>query len=428
MKPENAIQLLRAAEGDEEKLTLNAVEIAIAARPGIPPGQLRDAVYAAAVPVWFDAASLGALLDIPVGDAKGLYAVIRRFAFVENFAGRNASGIHERTRLGLLRWLMREQADRFCALSRRAAEYCQSSREPHVRISWIYHLLVAEPVHSTRRLAALCDEWTAEGRFERLQTLAAAVGEHLAENRLAGPARAAALEITATIEARYQSLTEIENRLGCALDLYRELGDETAESVVLSKIGGVQREDGRFDDALQSLKLSLAIRQRLAALDPRNFARQQDLSDGYARIGEVQLDQGYLEAALQSFQTALAIHEKLAADDPANVEWQRGVSQVHDWIGEVHRMSGRGDAALGSFHTALMIREHLAGRDPANTEWQRELSMSHDHIGGVQRDQGRLADAERSFETALAIREKLTAPDPRIPGRSCDLQSSFRRA
>ena len=287
MKPEEAIELLRNAAGHEEKLTLAAVEIAITAHPVERQGQLRDSVYAAAVPHWFHPAVLCALVDgISSEESEHLHNVLNGFSFVENFAARNACNIHERTRLALLRWMAREHAQKYLDLSLRAAKCFRDGSEPYAQIEHIYHALVAEPEPGSRRLGGLYDQWANQGRVERLQALAAMVEEHLAEKRLTGRALAMALDVAATIEWNYRPLAQTETRLKQALNMYGDLRDERAESLILREIGDVQRAQGHLDEALGSFQASLAIREKLAAHDPANTEWQRDLEISRRYVAE----------------------------------------------------------------------------------------------------------------------------------------------
>ena len=81
--------------------------------------------------------------------------------------------------------------------------------------------------------------------------------------------------------------------------------------------------------ALKSFQAALAIRERLAASDPRNTQWQRDLSRSFGRIGDVQSAQGDTTGALKSYQATLAVvDERLAASDPRNSLWQRDIAIV----------------------------------------------------------------------------------------------------
>jgi tetratricopeptide (TPR) repeat protein len=119
--------------------------------------------------------------------------------------------------------------------------------------------------------------------------------------------------------------------------------------------------------------------------------------------------------ALADYRKALAIRERLAAVDPGNVEWQRGLAVSYDRIGEILGESDP-DAGLDEYRKALAICEKLAAADPGNKEWQRDLAGSYERIAEMLAWIGPWdAPAPSSlaeYRKALAIRERLAAADP----------------
>ncbi|TAW80862.1 tetratricopeptide repeat protein, partial [Rhizobium ruizarguesonis] len=95
-------------------------------------------------------------------------------------------------------------------------------------------------------------------------------------------------------------------------------GRLSALSVDYRSIGDVQKAQGSLAGALESYRKSLAIREKLVALDPNNTDWQARLSSIYTALGDVQTAQGSLKDALDSYQRGLAIDERLSAADPGN--------------------------------------------------------------------------------------------------------------
>jgi len=425
VNPKEAANLLLESAGDDEKLTLAIVEVAVSAYAEDEQEGLREAIRAAAVPHWFDADILAALLEASVAEGARIYDVLKKLPFVEVFPARKASNIHERTRLNLLGRLARDDPEKYRELSARAAEYFKQGREAYNRVEAIYHLLIADGVTAGSELAGLSDEWRNQGRVEPLQALAATLAEHLRADRLSGSALSSALGVTATIESPYRPLQHTAERLRRALEINRQLGDQRSESVILDQLGDIQRALGRLTEALGSYRASFEIDEKLAARDPENTQRQRDLSISYNNIGAVQRALGQLIEALGSYRAGLAIAEKLAAHDPENSEWQRDLSISYNNVGAVQRALGQLTEALDSYRASLGIREKLAASDSANTQWQRDLSMCYDDVGAVQRALGQLTEALDSYRASLAIAEKLAAHDPENTQWQRDLSISY---
>jgi tetratricopeptide (TPR) repeat protein len=117
---------------------------------------------------------------------------------------------------------------------------------------------------------------------------------------------------------------------------------------------------GNLPEALKSYRDSLAIRERLANVDPGNAGWQHDLSVSYERVGDVLKAQGNLPEALQSFRDEFAIQDRLVKSDPGNADWQRALSVTYRKIGDVLKAQGNLPEALKSYRDSLAIRERPA--------------------------------------------------------------------
>jgi len=135
----------------------------------------------------------------------------------------------------------------------------------------------------------------------------------------------------------------------------------------LEKLADVRRVGlGDFAEALESYRVALAIRERLAKADPSNAGWQQDLSTSHFNIGDVLVAQNKLTPALKDYRTGLSISERLAEADPGNADWQRELSVSHNKIGDALRAQGNLTQALESYRAALTIMERLVNLDSHN--------------------------------------------------------------
>jgi hypothetical protein len=105
---------------------------------------LRAASWAAAVPHWFDAEILAALLERPVTDCTTLYAELQTLPFVEPFKARGGHNIHELTRVIMLGQLWRERRGEYLNLSARAASYFSRRDKAEWQAEHTYHLFNVE--------------------------------------------------------------------------------------------------------------------------------------------------------------------------------------------------------------------------------------------------------------------------------------------
>ena len=105
--------------------------------------EVRQAVWAVAVPQWFDDRILAALCPELATQAAEVYQELQALSFVEVFEGRGHN-IHEATRSLLLDRLWIDRADEFKLISARAAEYFADDVENVAE--WIYHKAIGEPI------------------------------------------------------------------------------------------------------------------------------------------------------------------------------------------------------------------------------------------------------------------------------------------
>lgn len=154
--------------------------------------ELREALEAAAVPHWFDASFLDALL----GEESDLhYDQLLAMSFVELAPGRGYA-VHERTRKQLLDDLWQKEPERFHLLSAIAAGYCAEQAEQTEDDGWeaeeIYHLLVSDPDAGVDGLRALATRWAnyEYHTYDEIEFTVRLAEEQIAAGRLSGAGEA----------------------------------------------------------------------------------------------------------------------------------------------------------------------------------------------------------------------------------------------
>jgi tetratricopeptide (TPR) repeat protein len=385
MTSAEALQLLVEAKGDDEKITLATVEIAASSQANELQNLVREAIYAAAVPHWFDEKILTALLNGTTPEtASQLYRILEDLSFVEGFPRYQACSVHERARSHLLAFLNRESPEKYQLYSSRCFEYFRSGTTPHMLIEAAYHLLIAAPDVGAGAIGGLYDQWSQSGAWETLQAMAAALDELLRFRRLEGLASAAALDVVASIRAPYQSLAETQSLLDQALEIYRRLGDTRQESVVLNELGDIQRAQGDLDGAQRSFEASMEIRKKLAERDPENTEWQRDLSISHNKLGDIQQLRGDLDGAQHSYEAGMEIVKKLAEGDPENTQWQRDLSVCYSKMSRVCRLLEKGSEARQWAEADLAIAQELAERDPSNAQWRQDVEFSRKILADLE--------------------------------------------
>ncbi len=163
------IAQLQQAQGDPERLALATVELTLA---GHPPA-LKAALEAAAVPHWFNAEILAHLLEVELAEASRLEQQLTALPMVEPFPARKGWNVHEATRLALRRRLHAEHAERFFALSARAASLMERSGQMvEYQVEEIYHRLSSAPPQGADLLKSTYESWERGSLREATQALA----------------------------------------------------------------------------------------------------------------------------------------------------------------------------------------------------------------------------------------------------------------
>jgi Tetratricopeptide repeat len=313
---EQAIRILKEAQGDTAQLGLASVDLLLAGHPDEEREKVRTALEVAAVPHWFDEKILAALLNSPLAtDAEALAARLRRLPVVEPFPARGpgAANVHEATRLALRARMKAESPERLCALSTGARAYFAGDTAPHARIEALYHRFTAEPEAAEWECGALANEWDGAGRYEALLGLGVVLDELLQEGIPEGLVRGMALYRLADIRYHYQPLEVTAAQARAALEEYQCSGDVWRIAMSQDLLGNVLLAQGDLPHALDAYRAGLDIRKRLAQADPSNTTAQRNVSVSHNKVGDVLYAQGDLAGALAEFHASLAIAERLAA-------------------------------------------------------------------------------------------------------------------
>ncbi len=164
-------------------------------------------------------------------------------------------------------------------------------------------------------------------------------------------------------------------------------------SITHTKMGDTLFAAGRHEEALEAHRKSLAIREKLAAAEPRNVGRQQQLSMSYDAIGDVLVAAGRHEEAFDTYRKGLAIAERLAAADPGNADLRLELSVRYLHVGERLLEADPRDEVLEIYREGLAIAEKV----DANPEWQFDLAARYFKIATALDQAGNRAmlDGER---------------------------------
>ena len=172
------LQRLMAAQTDEERswiVTENLLESL--------PEDVATALWAVAIPHWFDGEILAALCPELADRADDIYRQLQELPCVEVFPERGHN-VHELTRNQLLDRLWEDNPERFRELSDRAGAYFVKGDKSETQIEWIYHLVVSDPNRGLDALSDLAQRFDYTFRREELASLIFNLNQQLYAKRL----------------------------------------------------------------------------------------------------------------------------------------------------------------------------------------------------------------------------------------------------
>jgi tetratricopeptide (TPR) repeat protein len=193
------------------------------------------------------------------------------------------------------------------------------------------------------------------------------------------------------------------------------------------RMANLQLAQNRYDEALETSKLSISILEELRAEEPDNPALRRSLSVAYDIRANILDAAGNAELALTWREKDFAIIKPLADSDLGNIVWQHDLATNLDRRGQALEKLGRNDAALEAYTGAIVIGETLKARGRIPSEWLRDTAGSLELRGTLLTRLGRPAEGVLAFRHGLAMLEQLASSSPDVISHR-NLEDAYRRA
>ena len=373
------LQKLMAAQTDEERSWI-VIENLLESLPE----DVKSALWALAIPHWFDADILAALCPELADHADEIYRQLQTISCVEMFPERGHN-VHELTRNHLLDRLWQDNPERFRELSAKAASYFADGNKPEMQIERIYHLVIAEPANENSELFNLAQLWSNNYRKAEVESLILNLQQHIAANRVTVAVKAETSFWDGKIKFRFYQATAALESYEAALSFYSEIGDWLGEANTLQEIGDVLLFLERSNEALQWYEVALTYYSEIGdCLGKANTLKA---------LGNVLQFLKQSTEALEKYEAALACYRE--------IEDRLGEANTLKAIGDVFRLLKQSTEALEKYEIALSFyREIGTCLGEANT-----LKA----IGDLFRLLKRRIEALEKYEAALAFYRKIDA-------------------
>jgi len=183
------------------------------------------------------------------------------------------------------------------------------------------------------------------------------------------------------------------------------------EACLLDQIGNEYRNAGMKRQAIGAYEASLAVLRHLAEIDPRNTQRQLDVAISLNNLGDVKLDGVDTWGAITCYEASVTIWRHLLRREPNNVCWHSNLAQNLEKIGNIKFAAGDIRGALIPYEEMFAVDRELVEIDGSNIEWQWNLSLGLERMGDVRLALGNAVSAVAAYEESVAIRRRLIELD-----------------
>jgi tetratricopeptide (TPR) repeat protein len=362
------LQKLMAAQTDEERSWI-VIENLLESLPE----DVKSALWALAIPHWFDADILAALCPELADHADEIYRQLQTISCVEMFPERGHN-VHELTRNQLLDRLWQDNPERFRELSAKAASYFADGNKPEMQIERIYHLVIAEPANENSELFNLAQLWSNNYRKAEVESLILNLHQHIAANRVTVAVKAETSFWDGKIKFRFYQATAALESYEAALSFYSEIGDWLGEANTLQEIGDVLLFLERSNEALQWYEVALTYYSEIGdCLGKANTLKA---------LGNVLQFLKQSTEALEKYEIALSFYREIGTC--------LGEANTLKAIGDLFRLLKRRIEALEKYEAALAFYRKIdAHLGEANT-LKAMAMLAEDYVIGLTSTQNDL--------------------------------------
>jgi tetratricopeptide (TPR) repeat protein len=218
-------------------------------------------------------------------------------------------------------------------------------------------------------------------------------------------------------------------------NLARDAGDDASLlrelATAYCKIGHVQGNSyhsnlGDTDGAMQSYRISLAIREKLLAASPRDPELQAETADSHEGLGDVLYTRGDLRAGLESYERAVTLYEAAYRSRAGDPTYAKALASLYVKAGDVRGgefFTNLGDTAgaLENYGKALELLEPFIASRPQDMGLKFEYGNALAHGALLALSTGDAAGALRDMRRTVQLAEEKAAAEPENQGTRSDL-------
>jgi tetratricopeptide (TPR) repeat protein len=374
------------------------------------PTTIRQSVIAAAVPHWFTAEILAALLDLSMEEAEERYVALQQLSIVQPF-GDLGHTLHDLTRSGILAYLASNAPEELRNYSQRAQRSFtrrDTEQDPQILVESIYHQLLLNASEGRAALKTRARIYRNNGNFAAMENLLRNYRE-LIDLGFSEPLDQIELELQ-----EYWTAKALVDRGKAEKD---EQGTQYLRKAMEQFIPADQlpvllaSEPQKWRDEIDIYKRDYVLNQLEATRNTGDLARQ---SLWLTALGDIYRDQGDLEASLQSLTQALAMTPEDARTwayrgqtyrllywyEEALADFDHAITldEKYAWAianrGDTYRLMKRYEKALSDFDRAI--------------ELDTKYTWAINRRGDAYREMERYEKALENYTQVISLNEKNT--------------------
>ncbi|MCP4176044.1 MAG: serine/threonine protein kinase, partial [Fuerstiella sp.] len=202
-------------------------------------------------------------------------------------------------------------------------------------------------------------------------------------------------------QAAADALEESDGSHLLARQTVHDMFTEVSETVLL-EMPGMQPLRQRLHER------ALSYYRRFVKTGRNSPELQEEMGDVWFRIGRIEKELGRPEDAALAYHQALTIQQHLARGR-TTIPRREALSSTWNAIGSLHIAQGRWEEAADALLRALELREALVLESPSNAEFERLHSNTIMNLGAVHRNRGESIDAVNAFRKAGDVQRRLLA-------------------
>jgi serine/threonine protein kinase len=208
------------------------------------------------------------------------------------------------------------------------------------------------------------------------------------------------LQASPTLAARFQSL-----RAGA-----------------LGNIGALRANAGRWDQAEQSFRESLPIKQKLVEMFPSNPSYRRSLAQSYGNLASALDSLHRAEEARAMHDRAIGLYEQLVAESPANVRYVLELASEYFNVADAMVELGQLEPALPILTKTIETLERSFRREPRAIEVRETLALSYRTRAEALAKLDRFPEAVQDLDRAIELGHAPIPTEVRLQRASCLLK------